>query len=44
MPLVKIQPKPGIVKDVTEYSAEGFWYDSDKIRFRLGYPEVIGGW
>lgn len=44
MPLVKIQPKPGIVKDVTEYSSEGFWYDSDKIRFRLGYPEVIGGW
>lgn len=44
MPLVKIQPKPGIVKDVTEYSSEGFWYDADKIRFRLGYPEVIGGW
>jgi hypothetical protein len=44
MPLVKIQPKPGIVKDVTEYSSEGSWYDSDKIRFRLGFPEVIGGW
>ena len=44
MPLVKLQLKPGIVKDVTEYSAEGSWYDSDKIRFRLGYPEVIGGW
>jgi len=44
MPLVKIQPKPGIVKDVTQYSAEGLWYDADKIRFRLGFPEVIGGW
>lgn len=44
MPLVKIQPKPGIVKDVAEYSSEGSWYDSDKIRFRLGFPEVIGGW
>jgi hypothetical protein len=44
MPLLKLLPKPGIVKDVTEYSSEGFWYDCDKMRFRLGYPEVIGGW
>lgn len=44
MPLIKIQPRQGIVKDLTNYSNEGGWYDSDKIRFRLGFPEQIGGW
>jgi hypothetical protein len=44
MPLIKIQPRQGIVRDLTNYSNEGGWYDSDKVRFRLGFPEQIGGW
>lgn len=35
---------PGVIKDTTEYSAEGGWVDSDKIRFHSGNPEKIGGW
>ena len=44
MPLVKFQFKPGINKEVTSYANDGGWLDSDKIRFRLGRPEKIGGW
>ena len=44
MPLTKLQFKPGINRDVTSYSNEGGWVDSDKVRFRLGFPEKIGGW
>ncbi len=44
MPLSKLQFRPGIVSDLTSYSQEGGWRDGDKIRFRLGYPEKIGGW
>ena len=44
MPLTKLQFKPGINRDITSYSNEGGWVDCDKVRFRLGYPEVIGGW
>lgn len=44
MPLQKLQFRPGINKDVTSYSNEGGWVDGDKVRFRLGYPEKIGGW
>jgi len=44
MPLQKIQFNPGINQDITSYSNEGGWRDCDKIRFRLGYPEKIGGW
>lgn len=44
MPLQKLQFRPGIQRDTTGYSAEGGWTDCDKIRFRLGYPEKIGGW
>ena len=44
MPLTKLQFKPGIVRDLTSYSNEGGWRDGDKVRFRLGYPEKIGGW
>ena len=44
MPLTKLQFKPGINRDVTSYSNEGGWVDCDKVRFRLGFPEVIGGW
>jgi len=36
--------KPGIDREGTSYSEEGGWYDADKIRFRSGLPEKIGGW
>jgi len=42
--LQKIQFRPGINREGTNYSNEGGWYDCDKIRFRSGYPEKIGGW
>jgi hypothetical protein len=44
VPLQKIQFKPGVNKDQTNYSGEGGWFECDKIRFRSGYPEKIGGW
>ena len=44
MPLSKLQFRPGINNDLTSYSNEGGWRDGDKIRFRLGYPEKMGGW
>lgn len=44
MPFIKLQFKPGINRDQTDYSNEGGWYECDKIRFRSGYPEKIGGW
>ena len=44
MPLTKVQFKPGIINDLTSYTNEGGWFDGDKIRFRLGFPEKIGGW
>jgi len=44
MPLQKILFKPGVNKENTRYTNEGGWYDCDKIRFRQGTPEKIGGW
>jgi len=44
MSLKKLQFTPGVNKEGTRYAAEGLWYDSDKVRFRQGYPEKIGGW
>jgi len=44
MPLAKYVFKPGINKEGTNYSNEGGWFDSDKIRFRKGRPEKIAGW
>ena len=44
MPFTKIAPKAGLFTDGTRYSAEGTWYDSDKVRFRKGFAEKIGGW
>jgi len=44
MPLSKIQFNPGINKEITKYSNEAGWNDCDKVRFRQGYPEKIGGW
>ena len=44
MPLSPLKFRPGINRDVTSYTNEGGWVDCDKIRFRFGYPEKIGGW
>ena len=44
MPLTKLTFRPGINKETTSYSNEGGWFDADKVRFRAGYPEKIGGW
>ena len=44
MPLSKLQFRPGINKETTSYSNEGGWFDCDKVRFRAGFPEKIGGW
>jgi hypothetical protein len=44
MPLAKFQFRPGINREITSYSNEGGWFDGNKIRFRFGFPEKIGGW
>ena len=44
MAYTKLQFKPGIVRDITRYSNNGGWFDSNRIRFRMGFPETIGGW
>jgi len=44
MPLTKLQIRPGIDKQNTEYGAEGTWVDGDNVRFRYSLPEKIGGW
>jgi len=42
--LQKLQFKPGINRETTSYTNEGGWFDCDKVRFRAGLPEKIGGW
>ena len=44
MALQKLQFRPGLNREGTDYSNEGGWYDGDKIRFRSGFPEKLGGW
>jgi hypothetical protein len=44
MPLQKLQFRPGLNREGTDYANEGGWYDGNKIRFRSGFPEKIGGW
>ena len=44
MPLQKLSLRAGLNREGTIYSNEGGWYDGDKIRFRSGLPEKIGGW
>jgi len=44
MPLQKILFKPGVNRENTRYTTEGGWYECDKVRFRQGNPETIGGW
>lgn len=44
MALSKLVFKAGVNRDQTNYSSEGSWFDMDKVRFRSGFPEKIGGW
>ena len=44
MPLQKLAFRPGVNREGTTLSNEGGYFDCDKIRFRSGYPEKIGGW
>ena len=44
MPVKKLALKSGVNRENTRYTNEGGWYESDKIRFRQGTPEKIGGW
>ena len=44
MSLQKLTLKPGVNRENTRYTNEGGWYESDKVRFRQGTPEKIGGW
>ena len=44
MPFTKLQFRPGVNKETTSYANEGGWFDTDKVRFRFGFPEKIGGW
>lgn len=42
--LQKLQFRPGVNRESTTLANEGGWFESDKVRFRSGYPEKIGGW
>ncbi len=44
MPLKKLVMKPGVNRENTRYTTEGGWYSCEKIRFRQGSPEKLGGW
>ena len=44
MPLQKLQFRPGVNREGTTLANEGGWFDCNKVRFRSGYPEKIGGW
>ena len=44
MPLQKLKFNPGVDRENTRYAAEGGWYETDKVRFRRGMPQKIGGW
>ncbi len=44
MPLFSLTFRPGINRDVSNYSGEGGWFECDKVRFRQGLPQKLGGW
>jgi hypothetical protein len=44
VPITSLKFRPGINKETTSYSNKGGWNDCDKIRFRFGFPEKLGGW
>jgi len=44
MPLQQLQFRAGVNREGTTLANEGGWFECDKVRFRSGYPEKIGGW
>jgi len=44
MPFIKLQFRPGVNRDNTNYTGEGGWWEMDKVRFLSGSPQKIGGW
>jgi len=44
MPFISLKYRPGLVRDVTNYTNKGGFYECDKVRFRSGQPQKIGGW
>lgn len=44
MPIKKVIFNPGVNRENTRYATEGGWYECDKVRFRQGNPEKVGGW
>jgi hypothetical protein len=44
VPFQKLSFRPGIIRDTTALAAEGGWYEGNNVRFRMGFPEKIGGW
>jgi len=44
MPLFKLEIRPGINRETTNYANEGGFFNADKVRFRGGFPQKIGGW
>jgi hypothetical protein len=44
MPLQKLQLRPGVNREGTTLANEGGWFECNKIRFRSGYPQKLGGW
>jgi len=44
MPLQKLQLRPGVNRESTTLANEGTYFEMDKVRFRSGYPEKLGGW
>lgn len=44
MPLQKLQFRPGVNRESTTLANEGTWFEMDKVRFRSGFPEKLGGW
>jgi hypothetical protein len=44
MAFQRLQFRPGVVRDQTNYTGEGGWWDGDKVRFYSGYPQKLGGW
>jgi len=44
MPLQKLQLRPGVNRESTTLANEGGWFECDKVRFRSGYPQKLGGW
>lgn len=44
MAFIKLQFKPGVNRDQTDYSNEGGWFECDKVRFNSGFPTKLGGW